>query len=274
MVAVHMPLFFIVSGYFINLDKIRKVEIVPFIKNKFTHLMIPAIIWTALYCILTTTTKGVLGFFTFYWYLFSYFVSFLIILLFCKLFSQNKMVIYFSILTVIFIPYSDIANLNFMFPFLWVGYLLKVNPPKRATPLFIISLIITIGLLSIWNWDYTVYLSRFNSAYMTIDMIAKYAIRFLMGISASYIIIWLAQRFENSKFIQKFSQYGQYTLITYLASLVLFGVITKYIYIGVEQPFLLELYSFVLCMATYTFCIYLQNKISKNKYARLLFLGN
>ena len=73
--------------------------------------------------------------------------------------------------------------------------------------------------------------------------------------------------------IYKFSQYGQYTLLTYVASLVLFGVMCKYIPINIEGCGLLELLSFVLCAITYIACICLQKTVSKNKYTSLLLLG-
>ena len=160
-----------------------------------------------------------------------------------------------------------------MFPFLWVGYLLRVHPPKQSSLWFAISLIITAGLFLIWNWDYTVYLSRFNTAILSVDMLIKCVVRFAMGVSSSYVIMYLAQRFEGICFINNFSKYGQYTLITYLASLVLFGVMRKYLPIGIDQPVLLEFFSLLLCVATYALCILLQKGISKKKYLRLVFLG-
>ena len=274
LVAVHMPLFFIISGYFIDLEKIRGAKILPFVKNKFEHLMIPAIVWTSLYCLLTMTMKGPLTFLSFYWYLFSLFLSFVVIVIFSKLINNNTWAILLSTVVIMFTPYiPTISNLNFMFPFLWVGYLLRVHPPKQSSLWFAISLIITAGLFLIWNWDYTVYLSRFNTAILSVDMLIKCVVRFAMGVSSSYVIMYLAQRFEGICFINNFSKYGQYTLITYLASLVLFGVMRKYLPIGIDQPVLLEFFSLLLCVATYALCILLQKGISKKKYLRLGFLG-
>lgn len=273
LVTVHMPLFFIISGYLLNIEKIRAVKTLPYIKNKFKQLMMPAIAWTALFCLLTITTKGILTYLTFYWYLFSLFASFIIIRFFCTIFKSDLAVIILSTLTVMCTPYMDTANLNFMFPFLWFGFMLKTHPPKNSLLWFVILLVVAISLLLIWNWDYSVYLSRFNTAHLTLDMTKKCVIRFAMGISASYVIIWLAKMFENSKFIKIFSRFGQYTLITYLASLVIFGVMNKYIYIGIEQPILLEVLSFILCTITYVVCIYLQKLLSGNKYTRQIFLG-
>ena len=271
--AVHMPLFFIISGYFINLEKMRATAVVPFVRKKFEHLMVPAIVWTCLYCLLTMTGKGPLTFLTFYWYLFSLFMSFAIIFAFCKFIKNNNMVLLLSVLTVLFMPYTDIANLNFMFPFLWVGYLLRVYSLKKSNIMFSMSFILTVCLLYIWNWDYTVYLSRFNSVHVTADMIEKFLVRFTIGVSASYMIIWIAKRHENKWMIYRFSQYGQYTLITYVASLLLFGVIRKYIPINIEGCGLLELLSFVLCVITYIACICLQKAVFNNKHASLLLLG-
>lgn len=272
--AVHMPLFFIISGYFIDLNKIRSCEIFPFVKDKFIHLIVPALSWTAIYCLITLKTKGPLTFLTFYWYLFSLFVSFIVIMALSKVCKNNKLVILLSTLVVLFLPYSDIANLNFMFPFLWVGYLLRTKPINRPFLMFISSVIITACLLPIWGWDYTVYLSRFNSIHLSADMVVKYTVRFVLGVSFSYIFIWFSKRFEKSRTVSILSRYGQYTLLTYLASIVLFGALRKYVPISMEQPVLLELLSLLLCIVTYLLCVILQKELSKNRTTRMLLLGN
>ena len=274
LVAVHMPLFFIISGYFIDLNKIRSCVIFPFLKDKFIHLIVPALSWTAIYCLITLKTKGPLTFLTFYWYLFSLFVSFIVIMALSKVCNNNKLVILLSTLVVTFLPYSDVANLNFMFPFLWVGYLLRTKLINRPFLMFMSSVIVTACLLPIWGWDYTVYLSRFNSIHISADMVAKYIVRFILGVSFSYILIWLSKRFETSRTVNILSRYGQYTLLTYLASIVLFGALRKYVPISIEQPVLLELLSLLLCIVTYSLCVILQKDLSKNRITRVLLLGN
>ena len=184
--------------------------------------------------------------------------------------QKNKLVILLSTLVVIFLPYSDVANLNFMFPFLWVGYLLRTKPINRQSMVFMSSVIVTACLLPIWGWDYTVYLSRFNSIHLSADMVVKYIVRFVLGVSFSYILIWLSKRFETSRAVSILSQYGQYTLLTYLASIFLFGVIRKYLPMSIGQPVLLEFLSFLLSVVTYSLCVILQNKLSKHRLTRLL----
>ena len=265
-----MPLFFIISGYFIDLNKIRNCEIFPFLKDKFIHLIVPALSWTAIYCLLTLKTT----FLAFYWYLFSLFVSFIVIMAFCKVCKNNKLVILLSSLIVIFLPYSNVAHLNFMFPFLWVVYLLRTKSINRQSMMFMSSVIVTACLLPIWGWEYTVYLSMFNSIHLSADMVVKYIVRFVLGVSFSYILIWLSKRFETSRTVNILSRYGQYTLLTYLASIVLFGIIKKYVPINIGQPVLLELLSLLICIITYSLCVILQNELSKNRISRILLLGN
>ena len=273
LVAVHMPLFFIISGYFINLEKMRIMPLMAFIKQKFVHYMLPAIVWTAIYCLLTLTPKGPLSFLTFYWYLFSLFLSNLIIFLCSKMIKKNVWVILLSLVLVICLPYTDIGNLNFMLPFLWVGYLLRVFPPKHPVLFVVIAIAITIGLSQIWDWNYTVYLSRFNIAHITLEMLIKYIVRFAIGVSASYIIIFISQKYDYKRTFVWLSRYGKYTLITYLVSLALFGVMRKYITIQIAQPGLLDVVSFVLCVLTYALSVNLQRLLIKNRYTRLLLLG-
>lgn len=235
--------------------------------------MVPSIVWTLVYCISTMTIKGPLTFLTFYWYLFSLFTSFCIILLFCKIFKNNIAVIVISTMLVLLMPYSDVANLNFMFPFLWIGYFLRVAPPKHSNYWFVAALVTSFAIMSIWDWDYTIYLSRFNIISINPDMLLKYAVRFIVGCTASYVVIWLAQKFESSTFVRFSSKYGKYTLTCYLASLVLFGVIRKYAPINIEEPILLESLSLLLCVFTYALCIGFQTRMERQRILRVLFLG-
>ena len=39
--SLHMPLFMIMSGYFLNLDKLKKNIIADYLKKKFLHLVLP-----------------------------------------------------------------------------------------------------------------------------------------------------------------------------------------------------------------------------------------
>lgn len=271
--AFHMPLFFIMSGYFINLDKIREANIKDFVTAKFMRLLLPAFTWTAVYCLLMVQMKSPLSFATFYWYLMSLFLSFLIIMVFTKLFKSNALVILLSICFVVLCPYTDFSNLNFMFPFLWIGYWLRVSKHSDSKALFICALIVSMGLFTIWNNDYTVYLSRFNTATLTGDMVIKGFVRFIMGGAFSYVLIWLSRRFEDSRIVNTLSPLGQYTLTVYTISLIIFGVIRKYCPMHINTPVVVDCLSLALCVSVYYICVKLHQLLSLNKITQKVLLG-
>lgn len=271
--AFHMPLFFIMSGYFIKLDKIRETKTILFLQSKFRRLLLPALSWTAIYCLILSQTMEPTSFVSFYWYLSSLFLSFVVIVLFSKCIKSNALTIFLSTSFVILCPFTDFSNFNFMFPFLWVGYALRVNKHNNSNVLFIITAIITILLLLIWNYNFTVYLSRFNTAHLSVIMVIKYAIRFIMGGAFSYVIIWLSRRFEYTIVVSKFSRLGQYTLTTYTVSFIVFGLVRKYLPVYINTPFVLDILSLIVCILVYYLCVKIHILLSRNKYTSSILLG-
>lgn len=117
--AFSMPLFFLISGWFINIEKIRQTKLLDFIWNKFKRLIIPMASWYVLLLIVMRPGTSVLSF---YWYLSALFASMVIIACFAKLIRKDWLCILVSVLFVILCPKTDYCHLNFMFPFLWGGY--------------------------------------------------------------------------------------------------------------------------------------------------------
>ena len=123
-IAINMPLFMIISGWFINIDKIRSSKTGPFIFSKFKRLLIPSFCWYLIHQTLAFHLPS-LSIFTYYWYLNSLFICFCIIIVSAKLIKNNKMCIIVSTIVVILLPYSDFCHVNFMYPYLWGGICLK-----------------------------------------------------------------------------------------------------------------------------------------------------
>jgi len=204
--------------------------------------------------------------------LMSLFLSFVVIMAFAKLLKNNTLVILLSTGVVILCPYTDFSNLNFMFPFLWIGYWLRVSKHSNSIVLFIFSLIISVGLLTIWNNGYTVYLSRFNTANLTAEMAIKGTIRFISG-GISYVLIWLSRRFEDSCVVKILSPLGRYTLTVYTVSLIIFGVMRKYVPMHINTPVVIDFLSLAVCPLVYGICVKLHKLLLINKYTRQLLLG-
>ena len=101
----------------------------------------------------------------------------------------------------------------------------------------------------------------------------EYIIRFSIGVSTSYCIIWLVRHFETSKVVSCLSKYGENTLLVYLVSILFCRIMMHYIHIGITTPVLLDILSLLITIALYIVCVALQKVFMKVRYTKLLFLG-
>ena len=84
LIAFHMPLFMMVSGYFIHPERIREKKMLTYIWEKFQRLVVPAIAWYICFCLLTVQKPHLMGIFGFYWFLTSMFISLVLISIVAK----------------------------------------------------------------------------------------------------------------------------------------------------------------------------------------------
>lgn len=117
-IAFNMPLFMLISGWFINLDKMREQKPAEFVWGKFKRLMIPAIVWWGILYLVSKPQSSPLSF---YWYLTALFACMCIIYVFARLIKNDVLCMALSILFVLLCPKTDYCHINFMFPFLWGG---------------------------------------------------------------------------------------------------------------------------------------------------------
>lgn len=274
-IAINMPLFMLMSGWFINPDKIRESKVMDFIGAKFKRLMIPSITWYLVSSLFLLQLPG-FGILTFYWYLNALFVCLCVIMLSTKVFKNNIVCCTTSIFVVLLSPYSDISNINFMMPFLWAGYgLRKILRTKFAIPIVIGCTLLGSVMCLYWNPAYTVYVCPFISLNLNYDMIMVYIYRFSIGFTISSVIIFLIMKTENS-IIGKLAPLGSYSLVIYTSSLALLGPISiclSIIDFNTNAYGLIDVLSLCLCLiiifATIKFCDFCR----KNRMLSFFFLG-
>lgn len=283
-ISFNMPLFMLISGWFINPDKIRNTDTRTYLSAKFKRLVVPAIVWTMIHVIvftkLPTSLSGTIwlikSIVNYYWYLTALFACLFIIFLFAKVFTSNKVCIFISTLFVLLCPSSEFANINFMFPFIWAGYGLQRIIEKQNNfymiSLFFISSII-LGVL--WNPSYTVYISPFVPLHLNLPMIIICIYRFIIGLCFSSVIIFIVKTYENT-FIKRLAKLGQYSLVIYTASIAILKflslVLVKYD-LHNNQSVVLDIISLITCIVVVYVCIIIGNICRKNKWTKILFLG-
>ena len=274
-IAFTMPLFMLMSGWFINPDKMRKVKLQDYVYAKFRRLVIPAFIWYLVLLILSFELPD-FSVFTYYWYLNALFVCLCVIMICAKVFRSNLVCCLVSISTILLIPYSDFSHINFMMPFLWAGYgLRKICSMKCASIVIFVCFVVGLCLCFIWNYNYSVYSSPFNSICLDYEMVKIMIYRFSLGFALSAVIIYLIIRYENT-WICRLSHYGSYSLVIYTSSLACLALVSRVLNcldMHTNMYFVIDIVSLCLCIILIALSIRFADFFRKNKMLRLLFLG-
>lgn len=276
--AFNMPLFMILSGWFLNFDKMRGTKSKDYVCIKFKRLMVPAMVWYVLFCIFThSIPHSLLASLSYYWYLSALFACLCIIFFTCKFFKNNAVCALVSITVVLCCPFSDYSHINFMMPFLWAGYVSrKALHGRHATLLVIICSIVAITLMPLWSKERTVYICPLNSAYMTWQMALTYIYRFSIGYCMSIVFIYLIMKCENMAFVKSVAKWGGDTMIIYTLSFVVNADVGKaiaYFNIHVSQYVLIDIMSILLSLIIIVISIKVANICRKNKISHIMFLG-
>lgn len=274
-IAFIMPLFMLMSGWFINLDKMRIIHIGTYISSKFKRLIVPSFVWYIVLLILSHSLPD-LSIFSYYWYLNALFVCLCVIMICAKIIKSDLICCIVSTSLILLIPYSDFSHINFMIPFLWAGYgLRKICSTKYAPPLFSICFLVGMCLCPFWNLNYSVYMSPFNSLNINLDMVLIMIYRFIIGFTLSAVIIYSIMKAETT-WISKFSQFGSYSLVIYTSSLACLGFVSRmfnYLQLHTNRYGLIDVLSLFLCLFIIAITIRFANFCRKRKILRQLFLG-
>ncbi|MBQ6941814.1 MAG: acyltransferase [Akkermansia sp.] len=275
-IAFEMPLFMLMSGWFINIDAIREGSFLHFFKKKFYRLIVPMLCWYGIFCAIAGKVPG-LAVITFYWYLSALFVCLMIIALFAKIIRNNLAVILISMIVVLLCPYSDCDKVNFMFPFIWAGYgLRRVVESRHAMKFTVCCCIASVVMGVFWNHTYTVYCAPFDLFNMDAERFMVCLYRFAIGCSMSMVIIYLAKRFEQHEVMQRMASLGRYSLPIYTCSSVLNYLLGKFLANFLWQTneyVLLDIMSIIACCGIIAVTIWLCNLSKKNRKISLLIMG-
>ena len=144
-ISFHMPLFMILSGYFINPERMRTDKITISCFSKFKHLMIPAFSWYIIQCCLFREIPEVKASLESYWFLSCLFFCFCILAIITKITTNNLIVFTVACIITYFTPYCYFVKINFLMPFLAIGYWLNKHNKyltwQLVLPILMLSLI-------------------------------------------------------------------------------------------------------------------------------------
>jgi fucose 4-O-acetylase-like acetyltransferase len=251
--TLHMPLFFMISGFFFSSS--FNVSFKEVLWKKFTLLIIPNIAWiiilafsdwgmTFLGWSRTTprpfSVPGQLEAFFIpepradLWFFRELFVTEMLVFIFCKMFRKRFAAFIASMLFVLlFNCFGLITRMQrFMLPIFWTGILLKTYHPfftKHLNKLLISFGILFAVALYFFDHPYVIYASDFlpiinfqqsfaagNIVFDTIANIGISGIRFLTGVTGSLFFFALFQRCWKKNSVTSFlSRCGQITIGIY-----------------------------------------------------------
>lgn len=275
-IAFLMPLFMMMSGWFLNIEKIRETPLLDYIITKFSRLMIPSFTWSLLTCLIFLQYPRI-HIVSAYWYLCALYVSLCIIAAVSKVIKSNTLCIIVSISFVMLCPFMWYSKINFMLPFVWAGYgakhLLSSRLNKHA---FFFCTMTAIVTSLFWNKDFSIYISPWDILNLSDRDIYIYIYRFVTGFSISTVFIFLFQRFERAKIVRYLAKYGKYSLVIYTSSMLLnrlFNDLLNLINWHNNTYGIIDFLSIFITIIIVWTTILFADLCKKNKYATILFLG-
>ena len=146
---------------------------------------------------------------------------------------------------------------------------------KCASIVIFVFFVIGLCLYTLWNYNYSVYSSPFNSVCMNYEMVKNMIYRFFLGFTLSAVIIYLIMKCENT-WICRLSHYGPYTLVIYTSSLACLALVSRVLNcldMHTNMYFVIDIVSLCLCIILIALSIRFADFCRKNKMLRLLFLG-
>ena len=288
----HMPLFMMLCGYFFKSS--LKLSFTEMIGKKFVQLMIPAIsAWVLMYLFVTLTKYNPypeivdlswMGFMNALWFLKSVFFCYLIGWVFIKAFKNVWASTILSSVIALFTPLCNIDSINFMLPMFWMGHLLHQHQAwidKHRKTLFASSLVAFIAMLPFWSGRLTVYMvpiQFFDWSTLAFDWnnlgITLYRMAIGMAGSMFFFLLapWVYDRIADWRITPTLNQLGKCTLGLYWTQTFLLECTWHSIGLYVNTP-MTFLVGPIIAIVEMVVCYQAILLIRKNKYTRLLFLG-
>lgn len=272
----HVPLFFIISGYFLKLNILKEAGGVAMV---FKRLVYPSIVIgfiAAIFLSMMTIAFGrpLIDYNKFYslivvdcWYLKSQFAVFFII--FCCGFIHNKWIRIIALYFVFHIHafyIKDLWYVSYSMPFILFGiFLHTVYDRLISNKYYMYVIFLVVSLLSIfWHPDYLYYFSPYN---LSITSICHNAFRIIYAIFVSLLILLLLKRIIDiipTQILSAISSVGRNTLFIYLLQFLLIERILCYANFStgssiVDNALIVPLLSIVLIYLFHKIALYIRN---------------
>jgi fucose 4-O-acetylase-like acetyltransferase len=249
----HMPLFFLISGFFFNSS--FDLTFKDFLRKKSAALLIPHLTWSIMIALMNwgkpytgwewmggvqpfSISPHIYAFFcpeprTYFWFFKELFLTCLIVFTACKIFKKRYVAFIASMLFVLLVNFFGVVGKmqRFMMPIFWTGILLKAYYPvfsKHLNKFLIGSTIAFVACLRFYDHGYMIYHMDFSPLINFQQSLAERKIvfdfsnigisgfRLLTAVAGCGFFFALFQRFWKKNVITSFfSRCGQLTVGVY-----------------------------------------------------------
>lgn len=255
-VSFIMPLFLIITGYFIYSDDI--ISGGTFIRKKFRRMIIPAVKWGLFgggvnlvfiifgECTFIQICKNFYWNIQYLWYLYAVFICSVIVYVIESIIKNKSVLvsitIYVCITCFLLLIPTDKWNINFSFQFIMIGRLLRkygfsLNSLYNNKLICIVISGIYFGVLLIFPYEYSVYVAGTNIItnqpsinHLLID-IFRFFVGVLGSVTISFILLCI---FEWKNYYKKLSntiyiveKMGEYCMEIYCVQFIIVEIIFK-----------------------------------------------
>ena len=283
--SFHMPLFMMLSGYFIS-SKTLSRTVPDFLLTKARQLLLPAVTCTAI-CLLylflvrehVDVRSEIIGN---SWFLKTLFIYYTLFSLFKRLPINDLILCIASCALLFVIPRCSTMQINLLFPYFWGGYMMKkykilekISFSWKYTILFVVSFGTLYYLQRYWNIPNYIEINIPSILGKSHLILFRYCVAFTGCLATISTISVIYKTCQNNAKVTAWAKYGQWTLGIYILQTILVtNVFPDAQAWNVESEWLLDfVIAPLLSIAFLIVCIYLIHLISKNKTLDLIFFG-
>lgn len=283
--SFHMPLFMLMSGYFVSRRSTEK-PLFSFLALKGRQLILPAVSCTIVCCIYLFMARGggdyraeIIGN---SWFLKTLFVYYVLFYVLKHIRCSDWLLFVVSCLLLFVVPGCSTLQVNLLWPYFWGGYFLRkhhtlerLSSSRKVFTVFLLLYIVSYGIQLYWKIpNYVpVNINTLTSEWQHI--LLRYIVAFSGSITVILLFAMLDMTIHQNKCYQSIAKYGQYTLGIYvLQTILVANIFPDTLAWYVESEWLLDtVIGPVVSMGFLLLCLWLILVMSKNRVLNLLFFG-
>lgn len=283
--SFHMPLFMLLSGYFVS-SKSGELPLINITTKKAKQLLLPAFTCTTI-CLLylwlardhVNVRDEIIGN---SWFLKTLFVYYTLFSLFKRLPFNDWILCFASCALLFVIPGCSSVQVNLLFPYFWGGYMMrkykvleKVSYSWKHAIFFILLFAGLYSLQRYWNIPNYIEINIHSLLDKPCYILFRYLVAFTGCLATITSISLVHKSWQSFSFINKCAKYGQWTLGVYvLQTILVINIFPDTLAWHVETEWLFNLIIVpLLSLVFLAACICLIYLLSKNKISDLLFFG-